>query len=63
MVPLSARPPVTQNDAAIDPRKLRSGLRARQARAKVRGVNPVLALALLAPGRGAVDLTPDAAAD
>src|SRR3989442_1135622 len=48
IVPLSGRPPETQNDAGIGERKLRRALRARQAFANVRRVNPVLALGLLA---------------
>src|SRR6266516_2365749 len=48
IVPLSGRPPETQNDGGIGERKLRRALRARQAFANVRRVNPVLALGLLA---------------
>src|SRR5947199_203933 len=48
IVPLSGRPPETQSDGGIGERKLRRALRARQAFANVRRVNPVLALGLLA---------------
>src|SRR6266550_3899770 len=48
IVPFSGRPPETRNDGGIGDRKLRRGLRARQACANVRRVNPVLALGLLA---------------
>src|SRR6058998_2387896 len=48
IVPWSGRPPETQNVDAMGCVKLRRGLRLSQALANVRGVNPLLALALLA---------------
>src|SRR6266536_53684 len=48
IVPWSGRPPETQNVDAMGCGKLRRGLRRRQALANVRGVHPLLALALLA---------------
>src|SRR5213083_3190739 len=48
IVPSSGRPPETQNVDAMGCGKLRRGLRRRQALANVRGVHPLLALALLA---------------
>src|SRR5439155_294278 len=48
IVPWSGRPPETQNVDAMGCGKLRRGLRRRQALANVRGLLPLLALALLA---------------